>query len=122
MGGRNHYFGDNGINWTIVAIRISLGLAFLVPGIYCAKESNRHWDSEKKNRRIALELAALGPFLVKLDEPKRKEIIEKMAGEYFGRRSGIEDSNDNKWMEGFSVRGDQVKPLAEWIVKMLRGK
>ncbi len=113
-------FGDNGVNWTTVAFRISLGIAFLIPGIYCARESGKHWSSEKHNRRIALELAALDPFLVKLDEIKRKEIIERKADEYFGRNAALED-DDIKTLKQLNVRGDQVLKIVEKIVGALRG-
>lgn len=115
-------FGENGVDWTTVAFRISLGAAFLIPGIYCAKEASRHWDAEKHNRRITLELAALDPFLVNLDEPKRKEIIEKKADEYFGRNTVPDDEEGGKMLKEISVRGDQLLKIVEHIAAALRGK
>jgi len=114
--------GANGIDWSTVAIRLSLGFAFLIPGFYCAKESSRHWTAEKQNRRISLELAALDPFLVKLDEEKRKGVIEKMAGEYFGAKSPQEESEDSISLKDIHFSGRQLAAIAKEIVKILRAK
>ena len=103
----------NGIDWSTFAFRISLGFAFLIPGIYCAKESSRHWNAEKHNRRLALELAALDPFIVKLDEAKQKEIIEKKADEYFGRKSPQESGEDVLDLKDIYLRADKLIKVAE---------
>ncbi|OCC14777.1 hypothetical protein DBT_1837 [Dissulfuribacter thermophilus] len=113
--------GPNGINWSTFAFRISLGTAFLIPGIYCAKEASRHWNAEKHNRRIALELAALDPFLVKLDEAKQKEIIEKKADEYFGQGVSQDREDDLPALKNIYLRGDQLFKFVERIAKIVHG-
>lgn len=116
------HFSEEGVDWGAFAFRLSLGFAFLIPGIYCARESGRHWSAEKRNRRISLELAALDPFLVKLDEEKQKEIIAKMANEYFGQSAGSGEHDDIAGLKHFHIRGDQLFKLAEQIVKIARGR
>ncbi len=116
------HFNKNGIDWGTFAFRISLGFAFLIPGIYCAKESSRHWNAEKHNRRLALELAALDPFIVKLDEAKQKEIIEKKADEYFGKKSPQESEEDVPGLKDVYLRADQLIKVAERIAKIIRSK
>ena len=114
-------FSEDGMVWDTFAFRISLGFAFLIPGFYCAKEANRHWNAEKHNRRLALELAALDPFLIKLDEAKRKEIIAKKADEYFGQGSSHAASDDFPGLKDIHLRGDQLLKLAQQIAKIVRG-
>lgn len=113
--------GPNGIDWSTFAFRLSLGTVFLIPGIYCAKEASRHWNAEKHNRRIALELAALGPFLVKLDEDKQKEIIEKKADEYFGQKASQDAEDDFPALKNIYLRGDQLFKFVERIAKIVHG-
>ncbi|RMG36537.1 MAG: hypothetical protein D6732_08120 [Methanobacteriota archaeon] len=113
--------GPGGIDWSTFAFRISLGTVFLIPGVYCAKETSRHWNAEKHNRRIALELAALDPFLVKLDEAKQKEIIEKKADEYFGQGATQEERDDFQALKNIHLRGDQLLKFVEHIVKIVYG-
>lgn len=114
--------GPNGIDWSTFAFRLSLATAFLGPGLYCAKESSRHWTEEKHNRRISLELAALDPFIVKLDEAKQKQIIEKMADEYFGRGPAHEMGDDQTAWKKMQFSADQLFNLAERIAKILHVK
>ncbi|MDH4203885.1 MAG: hypothetical protein OEV87_13470 [Phycisphaerae bacterium] len=113
--------GPTGIDWSTFAFRLSLGTAFLIPGFYCAKESSRHWIAERQNRRIALELAALDPFLVKLDEAKQKEIIEKKADEYFGHGSSHSVEDDFPTLKEVYLRGDQLFKIVERVAKIVHG-
>jgi len=114
-------FGSNGIEWGTFAFRISLGIAFLIPGLYCATESNRHWKSEKHNRRIALELAAFKPFIVKLDEEKQKEIIEKMANEYFGQGGAQGDVDESQLLKNILIPGNQFLKILQQLAKITKG-
>lgn len=114
---------ENGTNWVVFALRISVGLALIVPGIYCARESTKHWLAEKHNRRIALELAALDPFLVTLDESKRKEIMERMADEYFGNKAAYSDAEEALFsFKDFKMAGDHFVTLCERLAKLIRSK
>jgi len=119
------HLGDDGVKLSTVVIRLSFGFLFVLPGIYCARESSRHWAAEKHNRRIALELASLGPFLAELDIEKRDEIIVEKAREYFGNKppdkNGEEEAVSSS-LRGFSIRGDKLFKLLEEIAKIIRGK
>lgn len=114
--------GPNGIDWRTVALRLSLGFAFIVPGIFCATESSRHWNQEKHNRRIALEMAALTPFIGQLDEAKQREIIEKKADEYFGRKLAGEDGEPGSAFKNLNFTGSQVSALLQELVKIAKAK
>jgi hypothetical protein len=119
------HLGDDGVKLSTVVIRLSFGFLFVLPGIYCARESSRHWAAEKHNRRIALELASLGPFLAELKVEKRDEIIVEKAREYFGNRAQEENDQEgaaSASLRGFSIRGDKLFKLLEDIAKIIRGK
>lgn len=114
--------GPNGIDWRTVALRLSLGFAFVIPGIFCASESSRHWNQEKHNRRIALEMAALTPFIGQLDEVKQREIIEKKADEYFGRKVAGEDGEGSSSWKNLQFSGSQLSEIAQELVKIVKAK
>lgn len=114
------HFEENGIDWRAAALRLSLSFVFLIPGVYCARESARHWSAEKTNRRLALELAALDPFLVSLEPDKKKAVIEKKADEYFGERTRTVEEEGMPALRDIHISGDQLLKLAERIAKMLR--
>lgn len=114
--------GPNGFDWRTVAFRLSLGFAFLIPGIFCASESSRHWNQEKHNRRIALEMAALTPFIGHLDEAKQKEIIEKKADEYFGKKILDNGEEGQASLKNLHLSGSQLSAILQEIVKILKAK
>ena len=70
--------------WEMGLFRVGVGLALLVPAYYCAKESAKHREAEKRNRRLQIELATIEPYLEKLnDDPAMREILKKKADTYF---------------------------------------
>lgn len=72
------------VDWTAAAFRFGLGLALLVPGVYCAKESAMHWRNETRHRRLALELASIEPYLTQLSNPaQREEVYKAKVKDYF---------------------------------------
>jgi hypothetical protein len=68
--------------WEMGLFRVGVSLALLLPAYYCARESAKHREAEKRNRRLHIELATLEPYLEKLnDEPT-------MAAQIFFCKSG----------------------------------
>ncbi len=75
-------------DWTMALFRVLTAGIFAAPAIYCAMESSKHRKKEQENRKLELELASISPFLEKLnDETKEREILERLAPEYFGNRT-----------------------------------
>jgi hypothetical protein len=81
--------------WEMGLFRVGVGLALLVPAYYCAKESAKHRESEKRNRRLQIELATIEPYLEKLnDDPGMREILKKKADSYFMGQLQKEPNDD----------------------------
>ena len=71
--------------WDMALFRVLTAAKFAAPGIYCAMESSKHRRKEQENRKIELELASISSFLEKLNDLEAsKEILKKLAPEYFG--------------------------------------
>lgn len=78
--------GQRGVfNWQQYALRLISISIFIYPATYAAKESTKHRALAVENERAALELSALEPFIVLLDNTKKQEIKEKLVDKYFGR-------------------------------------
>ena len=77
--------GKDDIVWELIAFRMTATLAFLIPAIYAARESERHRRRERYNRKMELELASIDPYLELLDDAKRKEIKAKLTERFFGQ-------------------------------------
>lgn len=111
--------GGTDIQWGTFAFRLSLGLAFLIPGFYCAREAGRHWTNEKHNRRLALELAAFRPFIKELPENKQQEIIERKADEYFGKAALITSEEDSLQLLAKGIGGDQPSKILKEVLSFV---
>ena len=71
-------------SWEMGLFRVGVGMALLIPAYYCAKESSKHREAERRNRRLQIELATIEPYLEKLDSPdEMKAILKEKANSYF---------------------------------------
>ena len=64
--------------------RIFLSLAFGIFAAYAGKQATRFFDIEQKNRKLALELEALGPFIEPLDKVDRDKFRVQVGDRSFG--------------------------------------
>lgn len=67
-------------------------------------------------------MAALTPFIGQLDEAKQREIIEKKADEYFGRKMAHEDGENPAALKDLHISGNQLSTILQEIVKILKAK
>jgi hypothetical protein len=75
---------SDSFRWEMGLFRVGVGMALLIPAYYCAKESNKHREAEKRNRRLQIELATIEPYLEKLNsDSEMREILKKKAESYF---------------------------------------
>lgn len=75
-----------------LATRIFLSLTFGVFAAYAAKQASHFLEMERKNRKLALELEALGPYIAPLEKEQRNAFRLKIGERSFG----IHDDNSNK--------------------------
>jgi len=87
--------GGNEFRWQMGLFRVGVGLALLVPAYYCTRESAKHREAEKRNRRLQIELATIEPYLEKLnDDPAMLEILKQKADSYFMGQNHREPDDD----------------------------
>lgn len=69
---------DDSIQFTVYKTSISV-IGLIVAG-YCARQAGEHRREERTAKRLALDLAALEPFLEQIDDPKglREEIARRV--------------------------------------------
>lgn len=67
-----------------LATRIFLSLTFGVFAAYAARQASRFMTIEQKNRKMALELQALGPFIEPLPEPDQYKFRIQIGDRSFG--------------------------------------
>lgn len=77
-----------------LATRIFLSLTFGIFAACAARQASHFLEMERKNRKLALELEALGPFIAPLDKTQQDEFRIKIGDRSFGMHES--DSHDEK--------------------------
>jgi len=72
-----------------LATRIFLALTFGIFAGYAGRQASHFMEAEKKNRKLALELEALGPFI----EPLKQEDRDKFRVQVGDRSFGVPDND-----------------------------
>lgn len=76
-------------NWGSFAGRVFVTLTFGVLAAYAAREAEQHRRVERRNRRVELELASIGPFLMSLPPDNQNEVRRLLAEKFFGQNDII---------------------------------
>jgi len=87
------------------ATRVFLSITFGIFAAYAGRQASLFFEMEQKNRKFALELEALGPFIEPLDKPDR----DKFRVQIGDRSFGVPDHDASKPKESDPVT------LAGWI-------
>ena len=103
--------------WEMGLFRVGVGMALLIPAYYCAKESTKHREAEKRNRRLQIELATIEPYLEKLNSPQEmQEILKEKANSYFMGQVPREPDDD---MEA-RISGKEWKRREDQFMEMVK--
>jgi hypothetical protein len=73
-----------GFSWPAFAARAFVSLTFAALAGYAAREAANNQKTESVNRRIALELEAVRPFIVSLPAEQQEAFINKLGDRTFG--------------------------------------
>jgi hypothetical protein len=68
-----------GVSWAGFAARVYVSLTFMALAGYAASEARNNQKADGHNRRIAMELQAVGPFIVNLPAQKQEAFIKPLA-------------------------------------------
>ena len=71
--------------WNTFAARVFVSITFGVLAAYAAAQADKYQKREVRDRQMALELEALGPFLAPLPTEKAEEFRLKIGERAFGR-------------------------------------
>lgn len=102
--------------------RLFLSITFGIFAAYASRQASRFFEMEQKNRKMALELEAIGPFI----EPLEKADRDKFRVQIGDRSFGVPDSEPSKSKEEEPVtalavlKSKEVGELITNIVKAAR--
>lgn len=83
-------------SWGSFAGRVFISLTFGVLAAYAASQADKYQKVERQNRRLALELEAIGPFIAPLPTGKQEEFRMTIGERSFGHGDGIHGGADTK--------------------------
>ncbi len=83
-------------SWPLFAGRIFVALTLGALAAYAGTEAARYQKVERYNRRLALELEAIGPFIAPLDADKQAEFRIDVGKRSFGQSEGVNSDLDIK--------------------------
>jgi hypothetical protein len=87
---------EGGFSWPGLVGRVFVSITAGVLSAYAASQADKYQKMERQNRRLALELEAIGPFIAPLDEGDQKEFRIKMGDRTFCRGDEADMSSDAK--------------------------
>jgi hypothetical protein len=102
-----------------LSTRIFLSLTVGVFAAYAAKQAANFWQIERRNRKLALELEALGPYIA----PLPTEMQNKFREELGNRSFGVPDGDFQKASEGHPVTALDLlksKELREFVTDIVK--
>jgi len=72
-------------SWERFAGRVVLAISVGVLAAYAAAQGDKHFEMERRNRKLALELEAIGPYLAPLPTEQQETFRLKLGDRTFGR-------------------------------------
>lgn len=111
------------LSWTSLVGRLYLSVATGVLAAYAANQANRYQHRERRNRKLELELRALGPFLEPVDKAEREKFRLKIAEVFFGQDDrAIEKPGPATPLELSKESLDKILDVAKTAIEKLPTK
>lgn len=114
-----HPLGDKSI-WTEIAKRVCVAATFATVAGYASRQAKIHLDAERRYRKMELELTTLSPYLVELEDEKRKEILAKMVDQFFGKANDEQENVSNQQNQEIPNNINELSKLFENILSLIK--
>ena len=109
------YIASNGnISWETALLSLPLTGVLIYGATICGQQSTKHRNVEIYNRRFALEMAAIDPYLESLSDDERREIKKDLTKQFFGSNKEDETRDIDT-----HVTERILKQVGEHIIKPL---
>ena len=110
------------VTWPMLVGRALLTIAIGFAAAYAARQGDKAAQAEAFNRGMALELAALGPFLEPLDDANRAEFRLKIGDRTFGQAHAAQDGRSSPTNLLSVANNKQVLELLSALAKIMKGQ
>jgi len=82
--------------WADIGKRLFVAATLATLAGFASRQAKIHLEASRKYRKIELELTSLNPYLLELEDDKRKEILAEMVGKFFGKDEVENPPNDTR--------------------------
>ena len=109
-------------SWSAFATRTLILASIASLAGYSAQQASKYQESEQRNRRLALELEAIGPFMAPLPEDKQQEFRLKIGDRTFGQNDPVpvpKDHSSTNAIELF-LRSDEFQKIMTAVVTAVK--
>ena len=108
--------------WDAFAGRVFFSLSIGVLATYAASQADRYLRAERRNRTLALELEALGPYLAPLPDDQQRDFRLKIGDRTFGQDAGYaDDTRSPATVVDLLLKSKEFRAFVTEIVKAARG-
>jgi chemotaxis protein histidine kinase CheA len=107
-----------------LAGRVFVSITLGVFAGYAAKQAANFWQVERRNRKLALELEALGPFIASLPPERQNDFREQIGHRSFGVPDGdLSKQSEKAPTNAAELVRDLIKSddLRQWVVGVTKG-
>lgn len=84
--------------------RLTISIMFFALAFYTSKQAGKHYECYQENHRTYLQLAALEPFISRMNDDDKLAIRKELISVYFNK------TDDGK----FAAKGDEVDLPSNW--------
>jgi hypothetical protein len=104
-------------NWGGFAARALLLLSLGAIAAYSGVQADKLFTSERRNRKLALELEAIGPYLAPLPEEERNKFIVLIGERSFGHETDLHDHRKSPTSVLDFLKSDKSKDFVNFIIE-----
>jgi hypothetical protein len=102
-------------SWAGFAARVVITLTVGVLAAYARSQADKNSESERRNKKLALELEAIGPYLAPLPIERQNDFRIAVGDRSFGRDDVVPVSKSGSPANLFELTAEQLGKLAELI-------
>jgi hypothetical protein len=113
---------DNGTDWDLFLAKLAIAVPIAGVAAYAARQSSEHRHTQRESQHVALQLAALKPYLNDLEKPdERDQLLAEVGRRLFGhpRRDG---KHDDSLLDLAADNPSLLAQLAPFLQQLQKGK
>lgn len=119
-GGAVYIFTKGAETWEALASRLLTSLPIIILAAYAANQADKYHLAEKRNRKVALELAAIGPYLASLPPEMQNKFRVDIGERSFGHYDDAPPERSPA--TAFDLMNDMSKSekAKEWVMSLIK--